>query len=149
MTKKKKKIADKKPRHVDSVVRDDNEEEEVTSMVVREDDDAEPAPKETGMTVAAASAVPMVSSPAEVSKTARDLILQAKTALSKRTETTYGPSSVALTLENDLELDAAMLLEHQGRGRLFKDDKDEWVFEFNEETGAGGILKGDILQNKD
>lgn len=148
MTKKKKKKVSEKPRHVDSVVRDDDDEDAlvVTSKRVEEDGN-----RETAMTVATKeSSVPMVSNPAEVSKTARDLILQAKTALSKRTETTYGPSSVSLTLESDLELDAAMLLEHQGRGRLFKGNEGEWVFEFNEETGAaGGILKGDILQNKD
>lgn len=73
---------------------------------------------------------------------ARELVMQAKTAMMDRPSTL--PVQVTLVLENAAEIDAAMLLEHQGRGRLFK-TLEGFAFEFNEES-VGGILRGDSLQ---
>lgn len=161
-TKKEKKskappAASPKTRHVDSVVLDDDEAPpsgrrsiqayapSVAAAAVEVVEDAAPARRELAV-LPASSNVPMVAEPALVRAAARDLILQAKTALSKKAG--HFPSHVSLVLENDVEVDAGMMLEQMGRGRLFKDGE-EWVFEFNEEGGVGGILKGDVLQNKD
>ena len=112
----------------------DDDESEGRNSLSRQDDD-EDAPRQE-----------LAEYTGEVRKAARDLVLQAKEAMSRKGG--HFPAHVTLELEDDTEIDAAMMLEHQGRGRLFKDGQ-AWCFEFNEEGMMGGILKGDVLQSKD
>ena len=147
MAKKPKKQTQALVRHADSVVRDDDEDPEVTVMP-NEDDDAEEGPNSLSRQDDDDEDPnnALMENPQEVHKAARDLILQAKEAMSRKGG--HFPAHVTLELETDTEIDAAMMLEHQGRVRLFKDGA-SWCFEFNEEGMMGGILKGDVLQNKD
>jgi len=151
MTKKKKKLPTKKPqvhallfRPADSVMKDEPEDVEGEpdtyrgNSLSRQDEE----PEERSLTT--------TTTPPAVHKAARDLILQAKSALHKHGG--HFPAQATLILESDVELDAAIMLEHQGRGRLFKvteDGEECYAFEFNEEGAVGGILKGDVLMSKD
>jgi hypothetical protein len=139
-------------RHTDSVVREDDDEDAID--VSGEADDEEDDEEDEGGGRNSLSRIEtedrnpgaMVPASPEVGKAARDLILQAKEAMSRKGG--HFPAHVTLELENDTEIDAAMMLEHQGRGRLFKEGG-EWCFEFNEEGMMGGVLRGDVLQSKD
>jgi len=149
MTKKKPPKSKALIRHADSVMTDDDpkvtvmpdddadddEPEGRNSLSRQDDDEDEEEPRQE-----------LAEYTGEVRKAARDLVLQAKEAMSRKGG--HFPAHVTLELEDDTEIDAAMMLEHQGRGRLFKDGQ-AWCFEFNEEGMMGGILKGDVLQSKD
>jgi hypothetical protein len=133
-----------KPRHADSVIRDDDDDGPPAQRVITVNPEMDPAwelEEEDGEELVQAT---RPTSPS-VHTTARHLILQAKEAMSKRG---HHPVHVTLVLEDAEELEAALMLEHQGRGHLSKEGAD-WVFEFNEEGAMGGILRGDVLQNKD
>lgn len=136
---KTRKAAGKKPpaakRHPDSVVVPDDED------VI--DVTPEPVPSKALARREAPPPAPVVRrDEPDPGSVARDLVMQAKSAMMERPSTL--PVQVTLVLENAAEIEAAMLLEHQGRGRLFK-TLEGFAFEFNEES-VGGILRGDVLQ---
>jgi hypothetical protein len=140
-------------RHVDSVVREEDDDADAIDVSGEAADDEDDAEDDEGRGRNSLSLSrqekprqELAEYSGEVRKAARDLVLQAKEAMAGKDR--HFPAHVTLELEDDTEIDAAMMLEHQGRGRLFKEGG-EWCFEFNEEGMTGGILKGDVLQSKD
>lgn len=114
-------------RHPDSVVVDDD----VVDVIPAGRGWQHPAP--------APSAVP------DVTRLARDLLVQAKCELGKHAGVL--PAHVTLVLESDDEVEAALMLEAQGRGvlRVYEEGGVRLpVFEFNEES-VGGVLRGTSL----
>lgn len=78
----------------------------------------------------------------DVTRLARDLLVQAKCELSRHAGVL--PAHVTLVLESDDEVNAALMLEAQGRGvlRVYEEAGVRLpVFEFNEES-IGGVLRG-------